>query len=727
MIKKKVLVQGSLKTLHDFFSSKFSFEFDPVAVLTDEVDKIAVIFRQGGGSSQSLDAYTPENLPRAILKFIDGVVLTDIETRNENINRLFKIGLEPRKIILWNNRGIIETFGTQAKDGSNFIFMEGLQFHIRNEDDAKFFQQMYGTLQNQRQMYAVNPQFYPAMVAQRYQNMFKKPLDLNNLQTWTEKMQWIKLFDSTPLKTRLADKYLVRQWIAEKIGQEYLIPLLGVWDNFDEINFDILPNQFVLKCNHGSAMNIICRDKNNFDFEGAKQKLTSWLQVDYGMRSSFEPHYCNIPRKIIAEKFMSGSLQDFKFWCFDSKPVYCGYETGRTSDLSLDNLRIDFFDMDWNRTEIERYDHPNSDHPEKIVKPKNFELMKKLAAELCKGFAHVRVDFYEIEGKIYFGGMTFTPAAGFIKWNSQGTDKLFGDLMKLPAPSKFPINASNFELNYSVRQKISPTKNILPRKKIPLAKRVIASLTSWTKRIATVHLAIQTILAQTRQPDLTVLYLADSEFPNREKDLPRELTALVSDRFEIRWTKDIKSYKKLIPALKDFPDDVIITFDDDVLYDRRAVEILMNEYAKNPQYIHCHRSSRISLNEKNEISSETFSNVPLDKPSYLNRFTGVGGVLYPPHSLHEEVMREEKFMTLAPTNDDIWFLLMGVMNGFKVNVVKHNLDRLNKIPGTQGEGVALWLNNNLGDKLFFVHLQNILDAYPVLKDILESEWRKVSK
>ena len=246
----------------------------------------------------------------------------------------------------------------------------------------------------------------------------------------------------------------------------------------------------------------------------------------------------------------------------------------------------------------------------------------------------------------------------------------------------------------------------MPRKVPQIGQRVIASLTSWTKRISSVHLAIQTILAQTRQPNLTVLYLADSEFPNREKDLPKELTALVSKKFEIRWTKDIKSYKKLIPALKDFPDDTIITFDDDILYDRRLVEILIDEYVKAPQYIHCHRVTNISFDDNGEIK---LSHIPYSEPTYLNKLSGGGYTLYPPHSLHEEVLREEKFMKLAPTSDDIWFWLMGVLNGYKVNVVRNNLDKL-----------------NYDDKLFFPQLKNILDAYPVLKDILENEWRRVN-
>ena len=243
-------------------------------------------------------------------------------------------------------------------------------------------------------------------------------------------MQWMKLYDSTPIKTRLADKYLVRQWVAEKIGQEYLIPLYGVWNNFDEIDFENLPNQFVLKCNHGWDMNIICRDKNNFDYEDARQKLTAWLQVDHGI-TKFQPHYCNIKRKIIAEKFMTDEknfdLTDYKFVCFNGKPYYCKCTTERSA-----GIRCDYFDFTWQHMNFEREHYINSDHPEKIAKPKNFELMKKLAAELCKNFAHVRVDFYEIEDKVYFGEMTFTPAAGNIKFKSEGTDEYFGSLMTLP-------------------------------------------------------------------------------------------------------------------------------------------------------------------------------------------------------------------------------------------------------------------------------------------------------
>lgn len=177
-------------------------------------------------------------------------------------------------------------------------------------------------------------------------------------------------------------------------------------------------------------MNIIVRDKKNFDVQNAREKINAWLAYNFAA-NSLELHYTRIDRKIIAEKFFANGdlpdLIDYKFWCFDGKPVTIQLQTDTTSIL-----RIDHFDLNWNLTNIERSDHPNSDHPEKIPKPKNFELMKKLAATLAEGFAFVRVDFYEIEGKVYFGEMTFIPGAGNFSYKSRGTDEYLGELLKLP-------------------------------------------------------------------------------------------------------------------------------------------------------------------------------------------------------------------------------------------------------------------------------------------------------
>ena len=235
------------------------------------------------------------------------------------------------------------------------------------------------------------------------------------------------------------------------------------------------------------------------------------------------------------------------------------------------------------------------------------------------------------------------------------------------------------------------------------------------------HLSIQTILNQTRRPNLTVLYLAEEEFPRREDDLPKNLLALCSERFEIRWTKNIRSYKKLIPALKDFPEEIIITFDDDLIYHPELIERVFAGYKKYPTLINCHRINNIWLDETGEAEFAKNHFVPYDKPTYLNKISSGLSCLFPPHSLHEDVLREDKFMTLAPTNDDIWFWLMGVLNGRRVNVVENNIDKLTYIQGTQD--ISLWHINNFGERLLFKDLKKILNAYPVLREILYYEQR----
>ena len=217
---------------------------------------------------------------------------------------------------------------------------------------------------------------------------------------------------------------------------------------------------------------------------------------------------------------------------------------------------------------------------------------------------------------------------------------------------------------------------------------------------------------------MTVLYLATDEFPNREDDLPRELLALRSDRFEIRWTKNIRPYKKLIPALKDFPDDIIITFDDDVFYRREVIERLLIGYKKEPDCIQCHRATTVLLNEKGRVE---FSSISYDKPAYCHKFTGVGGVLYPPHYLGDEIFDEESFMRLAPTNDDVWFWARAMLSGHRAHVVENNIDDINYIPDTQA--VGLFVENDGDKKLTISYVENVLKKYPVLREMLLYEQR----
>lgn len=267
-----------------------------------------------------------------------------------------------------------------------------------------------------------------------YQERMKAPLDLDNPKTFNEKIQWLKLYDSTPLKTKLADKYLVREWIAEQIGEQYLIPLLGVWDNFDEIDFDQLPDQFVLKTNHGSGGNIIVPDKSEFKYAIAKQRFDNWMKQNYAFYWGFELHYMNISPKIIAEKYMAGldgDIYDYRFFCFNGVPKYVWVDIGSGTS----HHKRSIFDMNW---ELQEYlvNYPALDPiPEK---PENFDEMVSISTKLCKEFAFVRIDLYSLKSKTYFGEMTFTPQSGTGRWESEKHNRLYGDMLQLPPKSPIP-------------------------------------------------------------------------------------------------------------------------------------------------------------------------------------------------------------------------------------------------------------------------------------------------
>lgn len=269
--------------------------------------------------------------------------------------------------------------------------------------------------------------FYPYLLKRWYKINTGKTLDLKHPKTFNEKIQWLKLYDSTPLKTKLADKYLVRNWVKEKIGEEYLIPLLGVWKKFDDIDFDKLPNQFVLKTNHGSGMNIIVKDKSKFDKKDAKQKFDKWLKINYAFKFGFELHYKNIKPLIIAEKYLeniNGETKDYKFLCFDGEPKCIWVDSDRYSEH-----KRNVFDLNWNEQKITFH---NYEQAKFIEKPVNLEKMTELSKILSEGFKHVRVDFYEVNNKVYFGEVTFTSSSGIEKISPHEFDLELGNLIHLP-------------------------------------------------------------------------------------------------------------------------------------------------------------------------------------------------------------------------------------------------------------------------------------------------------
>ena len=265
-----------------------------------------------------------------------------------------------------------------------------------------------------------------------YRLCIGKKLDLKHPKTFTEKLQWLKLHNTSELCTQLVDKYRVREFVKEKIGEQYLIPLLGVWEHFDDIDFDSLPNEFVLKTNHGSGGVITCKDKSKLDKEAAKQQLEESLRKNYFWASREYP-YRNVPPRIIAEKFMKGedgnAPVDYKFFCFDGQPKVLFFASERYNDQNLPP-KFDYYDMQLNHLPVRSKGHENSANQLKLYP--EFEEMKRVSSILSDGFPHVRVDLYLVNGQIYFGEMTFHHDGGLVPFIPEEWDLRFGEMIKLP-------------------------------------------------------------------------------------------------------------------------------------------------------------------------------------------------------------------------------------------------------------------------------------------------------
>lgn len=249
------------------------------------------------------------------------------------------------------------------------------------------------------------------------------------------------------------------------------------------------------------------------------------------------------------------------------------------------------------------------------------------------------------------------------------------------------------------------------------ALQIIISLTSFPGRIKTVNQTIETLLAQTWKADRIILWLANSQFPKKEKDLPRKLLALQERGLEIRWCEDLRSYKKLIPALKEFSDDIIVTADDDLLYPRNWLEPLVFAYLKNPNYIHTRRAHEVVFANTNALApyAQWEKEIETRPPSFNNFPTSGGGCLFPPNSLHEDVLNISKFQNLCPHGDDIWFWAMAVKKGTKINVPEESFT-LHFAEGTQN--VALWKENVTGGENDRA-LSRVLSAYPEILEKLD--------
>ena len=255
------------------------------------------------------------------------------------------------------------------------------------------------------------------------------PLDLENPKTFSEKLQWLKVNYRNPIQTVMVDKHEAKHFIAEHVGSQYIIPTLAVWDSVEDIDFDALPNQFVLKSTHDSGGIVICKDKSSLDFEAAKAKLSASLKRDYS-KIAREWAYQNVPRRIIAEEYISelgkDDLLDYKMYSFHGEPkltVVCSNRFSKTG------TRMNFYDINWEPMGIHFGHYPPL--PTEFPKPATYEEMKRLTAELSKDCPFLRVDFYEIKGRLFIGELTFFPGAGFEKFRPMTLDYELGEWLHL--------------------------------------------------------------------------------------------------------------------------------------------------------------------------------------------------------------------------------------------------------------------------------------------------------
>ena len=256
-----------------------------------------------------------------------------------------------------------------------------------------------------------------------------KKLNLDNPMTFNEKLSWLKIYNRKPEYALMADKYAVKEYVAGIIGKEYVVENYFVADYWSDIDFSKLPEEFVIKCTHDSGGAIVCRNKCTFDFKAARKRIENHLRINYFYEER-EWVYKNIRPRIIIDRLLDdhtgNELRDYKFWCFDGKPTYAYFT------IKGENVYENFYDMDFNVVNI---NHGFPRHKPEFVRPANFELMKKLAAKLSKGIPFVRVDFFDVDGCVYFGEYTFYDWGGMVPFPDYETDLHLGELIKLPVVS----------------------------------------------------------------------------------------------------------------------------------------------------------------------------------------------------------------------------------------------------------------------------------------------------
>lgn len=266
-------------------------------------------------------------------------------------------------------------------------------------------------------------------------------MDFSNPKTFDEKLNWLKLHDRNPLYVKLVDKFEVKKYVENVLGSEYIIPTLGIYDNFEQIDFDNLPNQFVLKATHDSGGIYIVKNKSQLDIDDARKILTTSLKRNFFYACREWP-YKDVQPRIIVEQYMEDEktkeLRDYKFYCFNGK-VHAVLVAANRQNRDHE-LTFDYYDNNFMKLNLTNHWHPNSN--ENIDKPVSFDKMVKLASEMSEGFPHVRIDFYEVNGKIYFGEYTFYDMGGYLILSPDSWSQEWGDLIDLSLAYEYKENQS---------------------------------------------------------------------------------------------------------------------------------------------------------------------------------------------------------------------------------------------------------------------------------------------
>lgn len=278
-----------------------------------------------------------------------------------------------------------------------------------------------------RQFYYKNFFKDEEMIRKIFKQRLGREVNLENPKKFNDKLQWLKLNWYDPLAVKCADKYAVREVVKDKIGEEYLNELYAVYNSVDEIDISKLPNKFVLKGTHGSGFNIICKDKENMNWKKEKKKMKRWLRKNYYWRTR-EWVYKDIKPRIVAEKYLKhpeyGDLKDYKIYCFNGEPKLTQVDIDR-----FGNHKQNFYDKNWNFKDIRIWCENDPDN--QIKKPKNYADMIRISKILSKPFPHVRVDLYNVDGKIYFGELTFFHQSGMANFIDKDLEIQMGNWVDL--------------------------------------------------------------------------------------------------------------------------------------------------------------------------------------------------------------------------------------------------------------------------------------------------------